>query len=210
MSDSLKPVPSRETHDETEIQEEFERIAPELDLDMEEVHASLNRSVGALVVPVDVVPIAEVDILTNPTEPAVGDSDEILRVLNIFEGASPDDLVETWRTYGTRPVVAAGANWIGPVDEAALVQGLASERFKASLVEFPLFDPRRVTLSEVNIVFLGGAKAVVTYRVEEEYRNGKAFAGNAAAILLKERGVDWKVGLFTKRTRNLDFFEVGD
>ena len=67
-----------------------------------------------------------------------------------------------------------------------------------------------MTLSEVKIVFLGGAKAVVTYRVEEEYRNGKAFAGNAAAVLLKERGVEWKVGLFTKRTRNLDFFEVSD
>ena len=92
-------------------------------------------------VPVDVVPIAEVDILPNQTEAAVGDGDEILRVLNIFEGASPDDLVETWRTYGTRPVVAVGANWIGPVDEAALEEGLGSKRFKASLVEFPCSIP---------------------------------------------------------------------
>lgn len=195
--------------DEAKTQEAFDRAAPALDLELEEVRGGIERSVGALVVPFDVTPTAEVEIDTDSTEPLADDDGEIRRVLEAFETASPRELVETWRTHGTRPLLAVGANWIGAVDEEKLEAGLASEEFRRTLEEFPPHHPRRVTLSELRIVYLAGVKAVATYRVEEEYRNGQVFAGNAGAILMNDVREGWKLALFTKRTRFLDFLPVG-
>lgn len=203
------PHDPRVPHDEAAVQQELDRAAPELGLELEEVRSSLARSVGALIVPVEVTPTAEVEIDESQTEPVDDAGEEIRKVLETWEGASPGELVETWRTHGTRPVVAVGANWIGPVDEEKLREGLESEEFRKTLREYPLYHPRRVTLSDLETTYLGGVKAVVTYRVEEEYRNGKVFAGNAGAILIKAASGPWKVALFTKRTRFLDFQPVG-
>lgn len=207
MSDSREPIPPRNDHDEADVQAAFDRVASDLEFDMDEVRASLNRSVGALVVEVKPPPLSsQIELAVDALAPSDEDEEAIRRVLETWESASPNDLIETWKANGVWPVVAVGANWIGPIDDEALEEGLKSKHFQESLERYPLYDPRRVTLSELRVVFLGGAKAIATYRSEERYTNGKAYAGNAAAVLMKNKDGAWKVALFTKRTRGLDFF----
>ena len=66
----------------------------------------------------------------------------------------------------------------------------------------PPFEPRRVTLSNLQVVWLGPARAVVTYRAEESYRNGAVAAGNTFAVLMHVKGAGWRIAVASKGSRH--------
>ena len=122
--------------------------------------------------------------------------------LQAWEELSPEQFGARWRDYATDPYVGVGPGWVGTVDEATVERWLGSAELREATETHPPFSPRQVALSNLQVFWLGPARVVVTYRAEETYRNSKVAAGNTFAVLLRVKGVGWRIAVASKGTRH--------
>lgn len=121
--------------------------------------------------------------------------------LEEWESLAPEELAARWRDFASDPYIGVGPSWVGIIDQDAVERWLASDDLAEAKRTHPPYTPRRVTLSNLQVVALGPARAVATYRVAEEYQNGAVSAGNTFAVLMHVAG-GWRIAVASKGTRH--------
>ena len=204
------PSSSEETPSSQEtLRQAFEESAAGMELELEAPRPR-RRSIGVAVVGVRGTPTVEVPC-PEPAPPLEKDDREkIEEIVHAWEEATAQTFIETWKKYGTHPLMVVGHDWIGPVTEDDVRRALESPETRESLEKFPCFEPRRIKVRRLKIVFQGPTKAIATFSAKEKYKNGKVFAGNSAMIFMKNRDGEWKVALFAKHIRGQDFLEKAE
>lgn len=137
----------------------------------------------------------------RPPEPH-GDPDReaIEDVITKFESYHPEEFLKEWRHIATNPYVGIGEDQMGSIEEEGARSFFNSDDFKETLRLFPPHEPRKMVISQMEIVFIGLSRAAATYRAEEEFQNGKHKVDNCAAILVKlDDG--WKVCAVTTKDK---------
>lgn len=130
------------------------------------------------------------------------DDQAIEELITRFESMDPETFIRDWRRHAAEPYVGVGNHWVGLIDEANVKYWYESADLAKARVGFPPFSPRKITVSNTNIVYLEPTRAVVTYHVEEEYRNGRVTAGNTCSIVMKTAEDGWKIVVNTKGSRH--------
>lgn len=182
------------------MQEAFERQAEGLGLDPAGPASSPTpgRMVG--IAAVGTHSLVEFEHDKPPTPQGDLDRQAIEETVTKFESLHPKDFLREWRHIATNPYVGIGEDQMGTIEEEGARSFFDSEDFKETLRLFPPFEPRNLTLSEMEIVFIGLTRAAATYRAEEEFTNGKYKVDNCCAILVKlDDG--WKVCAVTTKDR---------
>lgn len=209
-----KPMKPGDGQRDERLQAAFDEVAHLLDLDLEERTARAlvdeRCSVGVAVVVGDEVskvvehpPDTERQVAAPP-----GDEEAaILKVVEDWDSAHPDDIPTLWPTLLTDPFVAVSAHWVAEVHSEDLARSLASDSFKSEQASFPVKKPRDVTYSNQKVLMMGPVKALATYTFEEEYQNGKRFKGPGAAMLVKTTS-GWRINVYSRHDRHLDLVEV--
>jgi hypothetical protein len=131
-----------------------------------------------------------------------GDDEAIEDLITRFESMDPETFIREWKHYAAEPYVGVGNHWVGVIDEANVKHWFESENLARARESFPPFSPRRISVSNVRVVYLEPTRAVVTYHVEEEYRNGRVTAGNTCSIVMKTAHAGWKIVVNTKESRH--------
>jgi len=135
-----------------------------------------------------------------PTPHGDRDREAIAETVEKFESLHPRDFLREWRYIATNPYVGIGEDLMGTIEEEGVESFFNSEDFQETLRLFPPFEPRKMTISGMQIVFIGLTRACATYRAEEEFQNGKHKVDNCAAILVKlDDG--WKVTAVTTKDK---------
>lgn len=191
-----------------ELQRAFDAAAPGMDLELEAPRPR-RRAIGVAVVGVTSAEPPPVEVAGPEPAPEVGKDDDraIAEIVEAWEGASAATFLEVWKRHGTHPMIVAGHDWIGTVTEGDVRRALASRETQETLEKFPCYEPRKIKVSQLRIVYQGPTKAIATFAAEEKYKNGKVFAGNSALVLLKNAAGEWRVALFSKHNRFTDFVE---
>jgi hypothetical protein len=187
-------------------QKAFDRAAEGLDLKLE--HSSSHdakdgddvRIVGTAFIAA-LAKAVQFDIIDSP--PPVGASDDaaIAAVITTYESLDPEDLVEQWKQLAIDPHVAIADGWFKAIDKKDFRHWLRSDEWEEAQQECPMFSPRHVQVTSVNIVYIGDTRAVATYHLQEEFTNGVVAAGNSAASLAKLEGGQWKIVAIHKRVK---------
>ena len=198
MSDS----PRREAAPETRrMQEAFDQQADGLGLGA--AAPATERSTGRMVgiAGVGTHSLVEYEHHEPPTPHGPRDAEAIEEVVTEFESLHPRDFLREWHRIATNPYVGIGETHMGTIEQEKLSTYFDSEEFKETLRLFPPFEPRKMTISEMKIVFIGLTRACATYRAEEEFQNGKVKVDNCAAILV-ELDDGWKVTAVTTKDKD--------
>lgn len=197
MSDS--PV-HEDGKNEMRMQEAFERQADDLGLDppVPESPSTPGRMVG--IAAVGTHSLVEFEHDKPPTPHGDADREAIEEVITKFESLHPQDFLAEWRHIATNPYVGVGEEQMGTIEEEGARSFFDSEDFQETVRLFPPFEPRKMTISQMEIVFIGATRAAATYRAEEEFQNGEHKLDNCAAILVKlDDG--WKVCAVTTKDK---------
>jgi len=197
----------RDDHRSSSLQQAFSAQSQALGLPAEQVCDPDTRAIGIAFAMFK--KSVEVDVAAPTAATAGGgyagqDSSSdaaITSVLQGYESLSPETFGSQWRNYATDPHMGVGTSWVGTVDDEAVVHWLESDALAKAIAAFPPYSPRRVTLQNVQIVYIGFGRAAATYRVEEQHANGQASAGNAAAVLINVAGAGWRIAVVTKGGR---------
>jgi hypothetical protein len=185
---------------EAEIQQAFDRQADSLGLRLEPVPGSGEvRSIGEAFF---FGTTEDYDIPQDPPPVGAADDAAIQSLLNAAFALTPEQLAEDWQDYYADPFQAVGESWTTRMDNKKIKKWLRSDELEQWQEDFPIFTPRQVQLTNVNIVYLGDVRAVVTYNVSEDYQNNTTASGNGAAIVIK-LDLGWRILVITKQDRSL-------
>lgn len=144
-------------------------------------------------------------LTVEPAVPEAVDQEDDVAIEDLitrFESMDPETFIREWKLYAAEPYVGVGNHWVGVIDEANVRHWFESENLARAQEIFPPFSPRKITVSNVTIVYLEPTRAAVTYHVEEEYRNGRVTAGNTCSIVMKTAREGWKIVVNTKGSRH--------
>ena len=122
--------------------------------------------------------------------------------LQRWESLTPEQFAASWRELATDPYVGVGPGWVGTIDGKTVEQWMQSPDLREAMEIHPPYSPRRVTLSNLQLTWLGAARVVATYNAEETYTNGKVAAGNTFAVLMHVRDGGWRIAVASKGTRH--------
>lgn len=177
--------------------EAFETLNRELHLELEDPSTPETRAVGIAIIPAS----APTVVRETPSAPAgVEDAEGALRELvTAWETAPEADEVQICSGLATTPFLVASPGRIQVVDRERLAEGHVSQERRIFGERYPYADPRQVEIENFQVVYLGGARAQVTYRVHETYANGEVWAGNCASLAVQAANGDWKIAFWTKR-----------
>ena len=167
----------------------FEELAPGIPLNVEE-EVGENRMVGVALTPAahsSKDPTSE----EVPSAASTSDQDGIEEALTKWETLHPDDLIDRWREVATEPFIAIGPGWVKEVDHQFIHDWFTSDSFKKLLENYQPFNPRRTSISNLNIVHIGNSLASVTYQAEEETQ-GRNTIGNGGALMMKTKA-GWRI-----------------
>ncbi len=198
MSDLEKPDgPSNANR----LQRAFEEQAGDLDL-IAPVRAPrahvTSRMVG--IAAAGTHSLVDLEGKTSTAEVGEADRKAIAEVIGKFEGLHPEEFLREWKNFATNPYVAVGESLVGTVQEDGLEDFFNRQSFKDTLEAFPPFRPRKLAISNMQIVFIGQVRASATYRVDEDFQNQKHKVDNCAAILVKLQD-GWRVTAVTTKDK---------
>jgi hypothetical protein len=197
---------SPKAHRQDRAQQAFDRVAEGLDLRLERSSSNGNtagedvRIVGTAYAAV-MAKATQFDLMDSP--PPVGASDDaaITAVITAYESLSPEDLTQQWQQFALDPHLAIADTWFKALDKKDFRHWMRSEELAQAQQDYPPFTPRHVQITNVNIVYIGDARAVATYHLQEDFTNGKVAAGNSAASLAKLEGSQWRIVAIHKRVK---------
>ena len=195
MSDERRGMSDQER--EASLQQAFDEVAGGLDVRLEPA-SRRARTVG---VAIAIAPMVEFDLEDAPPPAEHVDDQAIKSLIQERETLSPTDFQQQWRDQAHDPHIGVTLEGIAQVDQQAIDAWLASDKFAEFLALYPPYSPRRIKISQVRIVYIGRTRACATYRVREQYTNGKVLAGNVAVILAKIDNVGWRIVVSTKGGR---------
>ncbi len=143
-----------------------------------------------------------VDLEGKTSTAEIGEADRkaIAEVVRRFESLHPQEFLKEWKSFATNPYVAVGESMVGTVEEDGLEEFFNRDSFRETLEAFPPFQPRKLTVSNMQIVFVGQVRAAATYRVEEDFKNQKHKVDNCAAILVKMAD-GWRITAVTTKDK---------
>lgn len=201
MSDLEKPGRPAGPSNPSPLQDAFEEQAGDLGLIAPDraprAHVT-SRMVG--IAAAGTHSLVEVERRTPVTPVGEDDRKAIAEVIRRFESLHPEEFLQDWKKFATNPYVAVGETLVGTVHEDGLEDFFNRDAFKETLQAFPPFRPRKLTISNMQIVFIGQIRAAATYRVDEDFQNQKHKVDNCAAILVKfDEG--WKVTSVTTKDK---------
>lgn len=197
--------PKRESlpSDEENLRRAFEEAAPDLGLRLERPGCGEDTRVVGVAFAI-FQSLLEVDLDKSSRSVAGDDDAAITAALTGYEQADPPTFAATWRQYAADPHIGMGAHWVGLVDAAAVEHWLGSDQLATALRDFPSCSPRRLVISDLRIVYIGGTRASATYHVEEEFENGRRSAGNVSALLFNIQGDGWRIAVITRGGRDVE------
>jgi hypothetical protein len=180
------------------LQQAFDQAAGDLGLSFEPMFPGTDDTVtiGMAVAAFS----RTVDIKVMASAPPVDstDDDAIRDLIQCYESLDPTIFPDRWRNYATDPHMGVGLSWVGLVHEHAVQHWLETKALADAMAAYPPFSPRHLQLNDFRIMYIGDTRAVVTYQVEEEYRNGKTTVGNHSCILFRVEKVGWRIAVATK------------
>ena len=179
------------------LQQAFAEAAVDLDLDLTPAGAAEEvRSIGIMAKRGAPGAITRFDLLASPA--AGDDSDRVIEdLLTAWEQILPEDLPARFRDFALDPYVAVG-EWVVSVDEKQIEHWLAGDSYTQAQKERPPLTERKIDLSHVRVLYVGAARAIVTYHVRESYPGHHGvFSGNAGAILVHVKD-GWRIASYTK------------
>jgi hypothetical protein len=202
MSDPQETPPPNPRR-EDRVQQAFDRAADGLGLRLEPVSAREGGDDVRIVGTAFVAFNKSIDYELMESPPPVGAADDtaITSILMAYETVSPADLAQNWRQYATDPHIAVADGWVAQVTDKTFRKWLRSDEYEEWTEEYPMFSPRHVQVTNLNIVYIGRVRAVVTYHLQEEFTNGTVAAGNGSASLFKLEGGQWRIVSIHKRVK---------
>lgn len=171
----------------------FKDVADELEVQRTSFAAGENRPTGARAR----FKLTPSDAVRTSSLPGVEDDRLIDQVINEYVSLSPSDYIESLGKTTLLPFFFVGQDQISEIDKRAAQDFFDSPEFKKGLEEYPVFSPRKIKVSSMNIVYLGQRKAAAAFHVEEEHKNGAISSGNCAAILVKEFE-GWRIAVYAQ------------
>ncbi len=139
----------------------------------------------------------EVDTAAPPMSQAIGPEDDqaIKGAIVGWETMHPEDAPGKHHEHTTNPFVGVG-EFMAFTDAERMHNYLNLDHYTKGIAP-TLHSPRKVEVHDLNITYLSQSKAVATYRVEEELKDGGEAAWNSGAILVKgENG--WRLAVMAK------------
>lgn len=192
MSD---PMDTKSPNSKILFQSAFEELAKDFPLNLAP-GAHDRRMVGAVLAPAS-HSSQDTTASAEPTSLAATDDEaEIRTLIENWETLHPDDIPDRWDDLATDPFVGIGPGWIKQVDDEFIHDWKNSEQYREIRQSYFPHNPRRTTISDVRIVFVGTSIASVNYNAEEETQNGRG-RGNGSAIVMKT-GAGWRIAAITR------------
>ena len=142
------------------------------------------------------------EITQDPPPVAAEDDAAIAGVALRYHSLSPEEFAASWREVATDPYYSFQKEGVVPVNDGLIQAWLRGPELAGFQERFPLASPRRVQLHGLQILYVGNSRAVVTYRLEEEGRDGQVLAGNGSLIVVKVEGKGWRVVALVKEERS--------
>jgi hypothetical protein len=182
---------------ESSLQQAFDGMAGDLGLRLEPADSG-ERTVGAAFV---CIPLVEYDLVkvSKPT-----DSDDDTEIQSLILGAESlpwSQFAQQWTNFYANPHMALTNEGLVRTDQPVIDHWMAHEKFADYIQKYPPFSPRQVQVTQIQIVYAGGDRANATYRVTEQFTNGKQLAGNGAVMVVKIKKVGWRIAVTAKAAR---------
>jgi hypothetical protein len=182
---------------ENSLQQAFDGMAGDLGLHLEPADSG-ERTVGAAFV---CIPLVEYDLVkvSKPT-----DSDDDTEIQSLIQGAESlpwSQFAQQWANFYANPHMALTNEGLVRTDQPVIDHWMAHEKFADYIQKYPPFSPRQVQVTQIQIVYVGGDRANATYRVTEQFTNGKQLAGNGAVMVVKIKKVGWRIAVTAKAAR---------
>lgn len=185
-------------HDnENSLQQAFDGMAGDLGLRLEPADSG-ERTVGAAFV---CIPLVDYDLVkvSKPT-----DSDDDTEIQSLIQGAESlpwPQFAQQWKNFYANPHMSLTNEGIVRTDQPVIDHWMAHGKFADYIQKYPPFSPRQVQVTQIQTVYVGGDRANATYRVTEQFTNGKQLAGNGAVMVVKIKKVGWRIAVTAKAAR---------
>lgn len=187
--------------DRDSVRKALEEGLAKVDLELEPIASGENRMIGIALAPAAHSTV-DVDHSHLPSAmPGVTDDDAIRETITKWSSMHPDEMKDSWKDHCTDPYYHFSPGGVMAVDGKAVEAWLHSKDFHAIKTKFGYHDSRKVTISDVKVMYLGGGAACATYRHREEGTVGKPIVGNGAVMLRKTKGAagsSWKIGVVSR------------
>ena len=188
------------------VQQAFDQAAGGLDLRLERSSREDAKEQGEIrivgtAVSVSFAKATRFDLMDSPPPVGAADDATINAVITSYETLDPQDLAEQWRDFAIDPHVVIADGWFKVFDQKDFRHWLRSDEWEEAQQEYPMFSPRHVQVTNLNIVYIGDARAVATYHLQEEFTNSTVAAGNSAASMAKLEGGHWRIVAIHKRVK---------
>lgn len=213
------------------LQERFNRLAPEMGLELERPSEAQRCSVGIAVIrimPKNQISSVKMSTLKAPRPTEEEDRASISALVERFEATHPSKLPEVWKSIVLEPFIAVGTQHglvdsnllplpddeptalVHPISMTDVEEAIGSDAFKEHMRLYPPsgVDQRDVVISNLLTVFIGRDMAATTYHFVEKYATGVQYEGNSALILLRDKDSSWRIAVYTKHNRGRDMTEI--
>ena len=182
---------------ENSLQQAFDGMAGDLGLRLEPASCG-ERTVGAAFV---CIPLIGYDLVNVNQGTGQQDDQEIQNLIQGAESIPWDQFAQQWTNFYANPHMALTNEGLVRVDQPVITHWMSSPEFADYLQKYPPFSPRQVQVTQVQVVYVGGDRASATYRVTEQFTNGKQLAGNGAMHLAKIKNDGWRIVVTAKAAR---------
>lgn len=186
-----------EQNHENSLQQAFDGMAGDLGLRLTPASCG-ERTVGAAFV---CIPLIGYDLVNVNQGTGQQDDQAIQSLIQDAESIPWNQFAQQWTNFYTNPHMALTTEGLVRVDQPVIHHWMASPEFADYLQKYPPASPRQVQVTQVQIVYVGGDRANATYRVTEQFTNGKQLAGNGAMMLAKVKNVGWRIVVTAKAAR---------
>ena len=130
------------------------------------------------------------DFEPKPVGRPADENPQIEALVRDYESLGPDGLAQHFTTYALDPLVLVHSSGLGMVRADRVDDSDVVEQMR----KYPLKSPRDITITNVQVVHIGGSRAAVTYTVDENFSDGSSIHSNAVAIVVKV-AAGWRIAV---------------
>ena len=179
-------------------QQAFDEMADEMGFELERSSFSEGEHYGVGFIPMLGRRLAvTVPRVEKPPEIDTADEDHVVALVAAWESIQPDDLPKVYSDYVTDPVLLVDPSGVVVIDARDMELTAKDKLVDQTMEKYPICNPRKVKLSDVNVVFVGLTRAGLTATLEEELQNGDVQRTKINHILIKTLA-GWRITILTK------------